>query len=116
MKINDTNVTIMVKNMDKSIQFYQNIGLKLNQRWGDHYAMISAKGITLGIHPRDKSQKKTNSGTVSVGFMIDKIAKAKKLLDKNKIKYKAEEDGKSGLYVHFKDPDGTILYFVQPKW
>ena len=51
-----------------------------------------------------------------IRFMIDKIAAAKKMLDKHKIKYKAENDGKSGLYLHFKDTDGTILYFVEPKW
>ncbi len=100
--------------MDNAIKFYESIGLTLQQRWGDHYAMISAKGITIGIHPMGEA--KPNSGTVSIGFMIDKISEAKELLDKNKIEYKAEDDGKSGLYLHFKDPDGTILYFVQPKW
>jgi hypothetical protein len=37
-------------------------------------------------------------------------------LDKLKINHKSDDDGKSGIYCHFKDPDGTALYFVQPKW
>jgi len=114
MTITGSNVTIMVKDMDRAISFYQSIGLTLQQRWGDHYAMVSAEGITIGIHPSDADT--TSSGTVSIGFMIKEIGAAKAMLDANKIAYHAEDDGKSGLYVHFRDPDNTVLYFVQPKW
>ena len=114
MKITGSNVTIMVKDMDKAISFYENIGLTLKSRWGNHYAMVVAEGITIGIHPSD--EKGNNSGTVSVGFMTGDINEAKTLLDKNKISYEFQDDGKSGDYLHFKDPDGTILYFVNPKW
>ena len=47
--------------------------------------------------------------------MIDEIADVKSLLEANNIIYQ-QEDGKSGNYVKFSDPDGTLLYFVQPKW
>ena len=114
IKINSTNVTIMVKNMDNAIKFYESIGLKLKQRWDDHYAMMETEGLTIGIHPG--GDKVLSSGSMSIGFMIDKIEDAKALLDKNNIVYQKEDDGKSGLYCHFKDLDGTILYFVQPKW
>jgi catechol 2,3-dioxygenase-like lactoylglutathione lyase family enzyme len=113
-KIKDTNVTIMTTDMDKAISFYESIGLTIKNRWGNHYAMISAPGVTIGIHPSEG--KNHSSGTVSVGFMIDDIADAKSMLTKNNISFKEENDGKSGLYLHFKDHDGTILYFVQPKW
>lgn len=114
LKINSTNVTIMVKDMTRSIQFYESIGLTLKQRWGDHYAMVETAGITIGIHPGGGDH--SGSGTVSVGFMIDDINEAKALLENNNITATSEDDGKSGMYLHFKDPDGTILYFVQPKW
>ncbi len=111
--LKESNITIMSKNMDKSIKFYESIGLKLKQRWGDHYAMISGPGVTLGIHPSEK--KPEGSGSVSIGFMVDNLDKMKKLLEKNGIKFKTD-DGKSGTYAHFRDPDGTVLYFVKPKW
>ena len=115
INISGTNVTIMVKDMDTSISFYESIGLTLQNRWENHYAMIGTTGITIGIHPAgDKTN--LNSGSVSIGFMLEKIEDAKNLLDKNNIAYKNEDDGKSGIYVHFKDPDGTVLYFVEPKW
>ena len=114
IKINTTNVTIMVKSMDDTIRFYENIGLTLKNRWGDHYAMMETAGLTIGIHPSDGS--KINSGNVSIGFMIDKVEEGKTLLEKNNIPYKFFDDEKSGLYLNFSDPNGTFLYFVQPKW
>jgi catechol 2,3-dioxygenase-like lactoylglutathione lyase family enzyme len=33
MTINESNVTIMVKNLDESIKFYKSIGLTLKNRW-----------------------------------------------------------------------------------
>jgi catechol 2,3-dioxygenase-like lactoylglutathione lyase family enzyme len=112
--ITGSNVTIMVKDMDKAISFYEQIGLTLKQRWGDHYAMVFTEGVTIGIHPTHSGE--TSSGSVSIGFMVDKIDEARALLDANHIAYKEENDGKSGLYLHFKDPDNTILYYVKPMW
>lgn len=114
LKLNDSNVTIMAKDMNKSIDFYKSIGLTLKNRWGDHYAMLSGGGLTLGIHPGGDG--KIGSGNVSIGFMIDKAEEGKALLDKQGINYTQEADGKSGVYLHFKDPDGTVIYFVEPKW
>jgi catechol 2,3-dioxygenase-like lactoylglutathione lyase family enzyme len=115
MKLTGSNVTIMVKDMDKSIKFYKSIGLKLQQRWGDNYAMVEGPGITLGIHPG--GTKKSGSGDLSIGFMVKSFKKAEALLKKNKIKVTLRaDDGKSGRYLHFKDPDGTALYFVEPNW
>jgi catechol 2,3-dioxygenase-like lactoylglutathione lyase family enzyme len=119
MKITGSNITIMVKDMDVSILFYTSIGLNLMQRWDNNYAMMNTEGITLGIHPiSDSVHKETipGSGTTSIGFFIENIEEAKSILNDNKIDYKYEADGKSGLYIHFTDPDGTILYFVEPKW
>ena len=114
IKLNDSNVTLLVKDMDASIGFYERIGMTLKQRWGAHYAMMNGGGVTLGIHPG--GDEHTGSGTVSIGFMVDDIRVAAAELDKQQIAHKQTEDGKSGIYCHFSDPDGTALYFVQPKW
>ena len=114
LKINGTNVTIMVRDMDKTLNFYLSLGLNLLQRWDNHYAMVGTIGITIGIHPAEG--QKLTSGSVSIGFMIDDVAEGKKMLTENKIEFKEENDENSGIYLHFKDLDGTTLYFVQPKW
>lgn len=113
MKINSSNVTIMVKNMDAAINFYTSIGLTLSQRWDDHYAMITAPDVVIGLHPAEGNIESGNQ--ISIGFMIDDIADAKKIMEENNIPYEFR-DGKSGKYVNFKDPDGTALYFTQPAW
>jgi len=111
--ITESNVTIIVKDMDASIRFYEQIGLTLKQRWDNHYAMLVTTGITIGLHPGKDTGN--HSGTLSVGFMIESINTAKALLETNGIPF-TDDDGKSGHYLHFKDPDNTILYFVEPKW
>ena len=73
----------MVNDMDKGISFYESIGMSLKQRWDNHYAMLTAPGLTIGLHPTE--DKNPNSGTLSIGFMIDSIDEAKALLDKNNI-------------------------------
>ena len=49
--IKESNITINVKDIDKSISFYQSIGLKIKNRWGNHYAQLSAPGVVIGLHP-----------------------------------------------------------------
>ena len=115
IKINETNVTIMTKDMDKSISFYQRIGFELKNRWENHYAMVTATGITIGLHPLDEKELISDNPNISIGLMVDSAAGARKLLEENGIEYN-EGDGKSGIYLHFKDPNGTYLYFTQPKW
>jgi|ERR1700722_5849863 len=113
LKITETNVTILVKDLNKSIKFYESIGLSLKQRWDSHYAMMETTGITIGLHPSDGKAKASEK--ISIGFMVDAIKDAKTILDKHKIQYK-ENDGKSGIYLHFTDLDDTTLYFTQPKY
>jgi catechol 2,3-dioxygenase-like lactoylglutathione lyase family enzyme len=113
LEIKDSNVTLMITDMDKAINFYETIGLTLKQRWDNHYAMLTAGSLTIGLHPADGSP--TGSGAASIGFFIDNIDDARNILDNAAIKYK-EEDGKSGHYLHFQDMDGNQLYFVKPGW
>jgi hypothetical protein len=47
--------------------------------------------------------------------MVDDAGEAKALLEKNNIRFDYHDD-KSGIYLNFKDPDGTVVYFTQPKW
>jgi predicted enzyme related to lactoylglutathione lyase len=79
INITGSNVTIMVKDMDRSISFYEQLGMTLKQRWGDNYAMVSAEGITLGIHPSHGAEG--TSGSVSIGLMIENIEEAKAILN-----------------------------------
>jgi catechol 2,3-dioxygenase-like lactoylglutathione lyase family enzyme len=110
-EINTSNVTVMVSNMNRSVDFYTSLGLQLKNRWGDHYAIVEAPGVSIGLHPAEKIH---HSVSVSVGFGIADLGIAKNKLEELQIPYEQEE-GKSGNFLHFKDPDGFILYFMQSK-
>jgi catechol 2,3-dioxygenase-like lactoylglutathione lyase family enzyme len=108
--IKTANVTIMTQNMDKSINFYKNIGLTLKQRWENHYAQVEAPGVVIGIHP--SNEKRTETNGISIGFGIDSIKDVEDRLKELGVNYENFED-KAGKYVNFRDPDGTLLYFMQ---
>lgn len=115
IEIKESNITLMVADMDRSIQFYESIGLILKHRWENHYAMISSPGVVIGLHPMEEGQSYKPSESISIGFMIEKAEEAEDLLKKLKISYQRSE-GKSGIYLRFTDPDGTALYYTQPHW
>jgi catechol 2,3-dioxygenase-like lactoylglutathione lyase family enzyme len=70
MVIKDSNVTILVKDIDGSISFYRSIGFTLKNRWGNHYAQVTAPGITIGLHPSGGGSS-PGSGNTSIGFIVD---------------------------------------------
>ena len=113
MRIKDSNVTIMVKDMDKSVSFYESLGFNIKQRWGNHYAQLTAPGITIGIHPSNENI--SNSGNVSIGFTTDNIEETKNQLS-SLLVYTQSREEEGGKFIHFHDPDGTMLYFIEPKW
>ena len=113
MTIKDSNVTIMVKGMDKSVSFYESLGFDIKQRWGNHYAQLTAPGITIGIHPTTESI--ANSSNVSIGFNTDNFEETKDQLSSLNINIQLREE-EGGKFIHFADPDGTLLYFIKPKW
>lgn len=114
MIIKESNITINVSDLGKSVTFYESIGFTVKNRWGNHYAQLTAPGITLGLHPTNDSNLTGNSGNVSIGLIMEDIFKAKSLLEELSIKI-TERQEEGGLFFHFVDPDGTALYFIKPK-
>jgi catechol 2,3-dioxygenase-like lactoylglutathione lyase family enzyme len=110
--IKETNVTIMVKDMDASVKFYEQIGLKVKNRWENHYAQMAGPDIIIGLHPA--SRNLAGSDHVSIGFIVDAMEEVKNELTKLGISFQNSED-KAGIFAYTKDPDGTIIYFMQPK-
>ena len=114
MKIKDSNVTINVKDLDNSISFYQTIGMTVKNHWGAHFAELTAPGLVIGLHPTSDSNLKANSGNVSIGFTTDDFEATKREMKKSAI-MATERQEEGGEFLHFVDPDGTALYFINPK-
>jgi catechol 2,3-dioxygenase-like lactoylglutathione lyase family enzyme len=115
MTIKESNITINVKDLDKSILFYESIGLTTRAHWGNHYAQLTAPGIVIGLHPTSESYLFGNSGNISIGFTVDDFEVARSLLQKLSIVITDRQE-EGGQFLHFNDPDGTALYFIKPKW
>ena|ERR1041385_7117291 len=105
----------MVKDMDRSISFYESLGLSVTNRWGDHYAQLDAPGIIIGLHPTSDDNLKGTSGNISIGFTVDDFDEASVMLKDLAIDA-AERSEEGGKFLHFADPDGTALYFIKPAW
>ncbi len=115
MKIKDSNITIEVTDIEKSILFYESIGFTLKKRWNNHYAQLIAPGIAIGLHPTNESKPQRNSGILSIGFTSEDFEETKKALKQLGINV-IERTEEGGDFLHFNDPDGTSLYFIHSKW
>lgn len=112
MIITEANLTINVKDLDKSMAFYDSLGLTLKNRWGNYYAQMIAPGLTLGLHPSKDSSK--GSGGLSVGFTVNDFEAARKELEGKGVNVNVRKE-EGGEFFHFEDPDGTALYLIKPR-
>lgn len=109
--IQSANITIMVSNMDKAIQFYTvTLGMKLKNRYGDHWADIEGPGIAIGLHPAGKDVKTGNN--LSIGLSVNDLQQAMLELQKKGVDVKMHDDSKVKL-AFFTDPDNNSLYLAQ---
>jgi len=115
ISIKQSTLTILVADLERSIAFYDAIGFDLEKQWDNYYAQMSAPGLTLGLHPTSPSNPVNGSGNTSLGFTCDDFEKTKSALMALSISI-TERDEEGGKFIHFHDPDGTALYFIEPKW
>ena len=115
----DGVVTVFVSNMDAAVHFYtQVLGLKLEHRFGDHWATIKVgKGLTIGLHPASEDSPAGRKGSISIGLQLSEpIEKAVSRLQKNGAKFHGPiVEDKSGRLAFLADPDGNALYLHELK-
>ncbi len=114
MTINEANVTINVRDLERSVAFYTSIGMTVKNRWGNYYAQLVSPGIVVGLHPTQESNLKGTSGNVSIGFTVSDFEQAAPALKALSVHF-VERKEEGGEFLHFQDPDGTALYFIKPK-
>jgi len=70
MTISGGMPTIFVSDMDAAVRFYlEALGLKLLERYGDHWASIDAgHGLTIGLHPASAQNPAGRVGSMTIGF------------------------------------------------
>jgi catechol 2,3-dioxygenase-like lactoylglutathione lyase family enzyme len=115
MQIKEAHITISISDMDKSISFYKVLGFEEKIRWANHYAKLQIQGIVIGLHPTTKENLKGNSGNFSIGFQVTDLDEVKLFLKNHSIQC-IERNEEGGNFLHFNDPDGNALYYMETKW
>ena len=109
--------TIFVTDMDRSVAFYTKVlGLRLTQRFGDHWAQLDAGRLTIGLHPASPENTAGRDGSVTIGFVLSEpIEDAVRALQSNgaKLRGPVAEDPNAGKFAYFEDPDGNVLYIIE---
>src|SRR5262249_21266896 len=61
--------TIFVSNMDRSVQFYTaTLGMRLAQRFGNHWAQVEAGQTAIGLHPASEHHAAGRNGSITIGL------------------------------------------------
>lgn len=113
------NVTVPVSDMDRAVRFYSEVlGLKLAYRFGGHWASLElGKGLTIGLHPAS-SETPRSKGGMAIGLELSgAIEDAVRVLEGRGVRFQGTvNEGKSGKFAHFEDPDGNTLYLAELNW
>jgi catechol 2,3-dioxygenase-like lactoylglutathione lyase family enzyme len=110
------NATIFVSDMDRSVNFYTKIlGLKLAQRFGNHWASVEGGKLTIGLHPASSENPAGRNGSTVIGLeLIGNIEDAIATLREQGVKFRgAVSQDNAGKTAYFEDPDGHLLYMIQ---
>jgi catechol 2,3-dioxygenase-like lactoylglutathione lyase family enzyme len=109
-------VTIMVEDLDRSVDFYHKLlGLYEDLRFGDSWAEMVTKGMTIGLHPkRPGAHPSPKHNHLSIGFEVMDIRKTAKELEEKGIAFQFQEN-EVNILAFFQDPDGTPLYLTQVR-
>ena len=115
-EIKKAYVTIMVADLDKLVDFYTNVlGLYEDLRFGDSWAEMVTKGITIGLHPKKPgAHPAPEHNHVSIGFEVQDIRRTAKELEAKGVQLHFQEN-EVNILAFFKDPDGTHLYLTQVR-
>jgi len=119
--VNGGNATVIVSNMDRAIEFYtQVLGLKLTNRFGDHWATVEAgKGLTIGLHPESPQHPKAGTkGGMMIGLEIDgNIESVVDRLAKKGVRITGPIiRAEPGAFASLEDPDGNPIYLWKVNW
>lgn len=115
--ISGGNVTIYVGDMDRALEFYtQTLGLTLQHRAGDGFAMIDAGGgLLLGLHGTHPDSPTPGArGSISVGFSVtEPLEQVYDRLQSGGVAFDGPIRGENARLAFFGDPDGNALYLFE---
>lgn len=108
--------TIYVSDMDRSVRFYtEALGLKLVERYGNHWASVEAGSVKIGLHPGSAQNPAGRNGSMTMGFaVVGGLEETVRKLEAKGVSFpNMIKDDKGGKFALFSDPDGHTLYVYE---
>lgn len=122
-------ITLGVKDMKKSLSFYENLGWKKSSASIEQLPLFSLGGIILSLYQRDKLAEDADVDSIGSGFSGITLSintrsekEVEEILDEvknlgGKITKPAQKAFWGGYHGYFKDPDGHLFEVAfNPFW
>jgi catechol 2,3-dioxygenase-like lactoylglutathione lyase family enzyme len=112
-----SNVTIQVKDLKRSIRFYTDVlGLKQGPSSGVE-ASIDAVGVHICLRSGTAPGRAPGpEGPISIGLRVEDLQAARRTLAARGVRFRKGPSDRGALLEYFSDPDGTPLYLIELKW
>lgn len=103
----------IISDMDRSVDFYQNVvGVEFD-RISPYWSSFTLSGIQVGLHPAFGSPE-TNSDGWIFGYEVADVMAMKEQLAAGGVELEIDcHDVPGGVIIQFRDPDGNILQPIQ---
>ncbi|HXB84317.1 MAG TPA: VOC family protein [Candidatus Acidoferrum sp.] len=113
-RFNESMVTIIVADMERSIDFYtKKLGLPLRTRYGNEFAIVDAPGVVIALHPSPKGDP-AREGSLSIGLGVDSVESSMDRLAQRGIAFAGDIVTDPPMrFAFFKDPDGVEFYLAE---
>ena len=114
------NVILAVKNLDKSIEFYNKIlGLPIKNK-RENWVDLGQSGALLSLHPASQSSPHSGSSIdngILISFVIGDVASAVDELKSKNVKiFREIQDRDIGKNVIILDPDEYMISLFEPSF
>jgi catechol 2,3-dioxygenase-like lactoylglutathione lyase family enzyme len=108
--------TVHVSDVDSSVRFYTEVlGLKLAERYGNHWASVQAGSVKIGLHPASAQNPAGRNGSITMGFAaVGVLEEIVRKLEARGVSfpYGIQKD-EGGKFALFPDPDGHSLFLYE---
>jgi lactoylglutathione lyase len=112
------NVILTVKDLDKSVEFYNKIlGMPI-KRERDNWIDLGQTGALLSLHPTsDTDGDSSIDNRILIGFVVGDVSSAIDELKLKNIKIHRDiQDKSSGKNAILLDPDGYMISLFEPNF
>ena len=112
MSTTPSHFMISVKNMERSVNFYQNkLGLKVLYKTNEWSELSFDNNLELALK---KTEGKANRNCAGIGFQVKNCEEATKHYESIGIEISTRCQKKDDfILTQFKDPDGNVIWLSQ---